>query len=170
MLKKIVYYYILLILIVLYSCKKTYETVPGNIVINELMPVNITTVTDQDGEYDDWIELYNLANVDIDLSGYFLSDSKKDLLKWKIPQGTSIGANGYVIVWADKDTTQTGLHANFKLSSLGEEVLLTRPDGTNTDKIIYPGQTLELSYSRVPNGKGPFKWQAPSFGRSNDTK
>lgn len=170
MLKKIAFFYILLILIILCSCKKTYETVPGNIVINELMPVNITTVTDQDGEYDDWIELYNLANVEFDLSGYFLSDSKKDLQKWKIPQGTSIGANGYVIVWADKDTTQAGLHANFKLSSLGEEVLLTRPDGTNTDKVTYPEQTLELSYSRIPNGIGTFKWQAPTFGTSNDDK
>jgi hypothetical protein len=170
MLKTITFITVLLILIISGSCKKYYETVPGAVVINEIMPVNTTTVTDQDGEYDDWIELYNLSYAVIDLSGYYLSDSKKENKKWHFPQGTSIRENGYLIIWADNDTTQTGLHANFKLSSAGEEVVLTKPDGTITDKTTFSAQTLELSYSRVPNGKGAFKWQTPTFLRSNDSR
>ena len=170
MLKNITFLFILLILIILNSCKKTYELVPGDVVINELMAHNSTTVADQNGEYDDWIELFNLSYATIDLSGYFLADSKKDITKWEFPQGTSIAANGYLIIWADKDTTEVGLHANFKLSSAGEKVILTRPDDVIMDKIEYPAQAFELSYSRRPNGTGPFKWQTPTFGKSNDSK
>jgi hypothetical protein len=169
MIKKIVFLFVVIFLIISGSCKKYYEVVPGEVVINELMPTNSTTVADQNGEYDDWIELFNLSYTSIDLSGYFLSDSKKDNKKWKLPQGTSIPENGYLIIWADKDTTEVGLHANFKLSSKGETVILSRPDGTITDRVEYPSQSQELSYSRRPNGRGAFIWQTPTFSKSNDS-
>ena len=161
---------LLLIIILTYACKKTYEIVPSDVVINELMPVNSTTVADNYGEYDDWIELFNLSSSTIDLSGYYLSDNHKKPSKWRIPSGTSITGKGYLIIWADGDTTQFGLHANFKLSSEGEEALLTKPDLTITDKVSFPAPTGELSYARVPNGTGTFKWQNPTYNKSNDAK
>ena len=168
MIKTIVQLLFLFCLCTLYSCVKQDESLNGNVVINELMPVNSSVVADQNGEYDDWIELFNKSSVPVNLSGYYLTDSKKNLVKWKLPTGTSIAANGYLIVWADKDTTQIGLHSNFKLSSLGENVLLLQPDHTIIDKVEYPGQTLQLSYSRRPNGTGTFIWQAPTFNASNN--
>jgi hypothetical protein len=170
MIKKRALLALILILILTYACKKTYETVPSDVVINELMPVNSTTVADNYGEYDDWIELFNLSSSPIDLSGYWLSDSHKKPAKWQIPNGTTIIGKGYLIIWADGDTTQFGLHANFKLSSAGEEAVLTKPDLTIIDKVSFPAPTEELSYSRVPNGTGKFKWQIPTFNKSNDTK
>jgi len=161
---------LLLIIILTYACKKTNEIVPSDVVINELMPVNSTTVADNYGEYDDWIELFNLSSSTIDLSGYYLSDNHKKPSKWRIPSGTSITGKGYLIIWADGDTTQFGLHANFKLSSEGEEALLTKPDLTITDKVSFPAPTGELSYARVPNGTGTFKWQNPTYNKSNDAK
>jgi hypothetical protein len=160
---------LLLILIILYSCEKTYGPSYGDVVINELMSVNSTIVADQNGEYDDWIELFNLSTSVKDISGYYLSDSKKNIKKWQFPQGTSISGNGYLIIWADKDTTQIGLHSNFKLSSSGEKLLLSKPDGIIIDEVDYPTQTLELSYSRRPNGTGSFIWQNPTFNRTNDS-
>lgn len=168
MIKKKILLLSLIILIIHYSCEKTNAPPEGDIVINELMPVNSTVVADQNGEYDDWIELFNLFSTNKDISGYYLSDKKSNISKWQIPQGTSIPGNGYLIIWADKDTLQIGLHANFKLSSLGERVIFSKPDGTLIDEIVYPGQTLELSYSRNPNGTGPFKWQNPTFNRTNN--
>ncbi|HUX57638.1 MAG TPA: lamin tail domain-containing protein [Bacteroidales bacterium] len=165
--KKIILF--LIILIVNLSCKKTEDPIIRDVVINELMPVNSTIAADQNGEYDDWIELFNLSSSTKDISGYYLTDNKSNISKWQIPQGTSISANGYLIIWADKDTTQIGLHANFKLSSLGEEVLFSKPNGTVIDEIIYPGQTLEVSYSRYPNGTGAFRWQNPTFNVINST-
>lgn len=151
-----------------YSCKKPVDPVVSDIVINELMPVNTTVIADQNGEFNDWIELFNLSASSKDLSGYYLSDNSSKLLKWQIPAGTSIQGNGYLVVWTDKDTTQAGLHANFKLSSLGEEVVISNPDGTIIDAIVYPAQTLELTYSRYPNGTGQFRWQNPTFNRTNN--
>jgi hypothetical protein len=168
MIKKKLFLVYLIILVLNYSCKKIKEQEVKDIAINELMPVNSTVVADQNGEYDDWIELYNISSGSIDISGYYLTDKKSKISKWQIPPGTSIPGNGYLIIWADKDTTQVGLHANFKLSSLGENILFSKPDQTLVDKVTYPGQTLELSYSRNPNGTGPFKWQSPTFNRSNN--
>jgi Lamin Tail Domain len=159
---------LLIILVSLFACKKPSDPVKSDIVINELLPVNTSIVPDQNGEYDDWIELYNLSNSVIDISGYFLSDNKDNFSKWELPSGTSIPGNGYLIIWADKDSAQVGLHANFKLSSQGEEVLLSKPDGTLIDKVIYPGQTLQLSFSRNPDGTGSFRWQTPTYNSSNN--
>jgi len=163
---------LLLIIIVslVLSCKKTYEIAPSDIVINELMPVNTTTVPDNYGEFNDWIELYNKSVSSADISGYFISDNHDKQAKWRLPQGTTIAGKGYLIIWADKDTTEYGLHANFKLSSSGEEVVLSRPDMQMIDRVKFPEQTRELSYSRIPNGTGAFQWKTPTFNRSNDSK
>lgn len=165
MIKKIVTIYILVFIII--SCKKTYETPDPTVVINEVMSKNTSTATDSDGEYDDWIELFNLTSSTIDLSGYYLSDTKKDVSKWKFPSGTSIVPKGYLIIWADNDTLETGLHATFKFSATGEEAVLSNSQKTVIDKVTFPEQTLELTYSRIPNGTGDFKWSSPTFGRSN---
>jgi hypothetical protein len=158
----------IIVLVLQSACKKPDEPTKGDIVINELLPVNTSIVPDQNGEYDDWIELYNLSSSVKDISGYFLSDNKDHFSKWEFPSGTSIQGNGYLIIWADEDSAQVGLHANFKLSSQGEEVLLSTPDGNLTDKVIFPGQSIELSFSRNPDGTGSFKWQTPTFNSSNN--
>lgn len=163
-------YILILVFIVSISCKKTYETPDPTVVINEVMPKNTSTAADQNGEYDDWIELFNLTSATIDLSGYYLSDTKKDVTKWKFPEKTSIASNGYLIIWADNDTLEAGLHATFKLSASGEEAILSNPQKTVIDKVSFPAQTLELTYSRVPNGTGDFKWTSPTFNRSNGSK
>jgi hypothetical protein len=159
---------VLLISVLNFSCEKEKDPVIKSVVINELMAVNSTIVADQNGEFDDWFELYNITTSDIDISGYYLSDNDTKTSKWKIPAGTIIKSGAYLIIWADKDTTQAGLHANFKLSSAGEELVLSEPDLKVIDEVKYPEQTLELSYSRIPDGTGQFKWQNPTFNTANN--
>jgi len=139
----------------------------GNLVINEFMASNSTTQADQDGEYDDWIELYNNGSTSIDLDGYFLSDDATDLVQWAFPAGTTIDANGYIVVWADNDLTQSGLHANFKLSSAAETIYLVNASGNIVDEISYVGQTTDISYGRYPNGTGNFQTMNPTFNAEN---
>jgi hypothetical protein len=140
-----------------------------SIVINEILPKNTQYGSDEDGEFDDWIELYNLASKDIDISGFYLTDSKKQPTKWKFPTGTVIGKNGFLIVWADGDSTHvSGLHTNYKLSADGENVVLLSPELEVIDLVEYPATVLEQSYARIPNGTGKFKWSVPTFNRSND--
>ena len=165
---KIIFLLFPVIAIISLSCVKPEEPSKSDILINEVLPVNKTIAADQNGEYDDWIELYNLSSEAIDISGYYLSDKKDNKKKWKFPSGTSVQGMGFLIIWADIDTTQAGLHTNFKLSSLGEEVLLTSPDGVLRDRIKYPAQSLELSWSRNPDGTGSFRWQTPTFNKTNN--
>ncbi len=139
----------------------------GDLVINELLASNTTAVMDQDGEFDDWIELYNNSNTEIDLTGYFLSDDASDLMQWEFPAGTTIAGNGYLTIWADKDDLQTGLHANFKLSSTAESVFLVNAAGTILDEVSYADQTTDISYGRFPNGTGSFQTMSPSFNAEN---
>jgi len=157
-----------IILVFVFSCKKEDEDfeIP-TVVINELMAVNSFSAMDQNNQFDDWVELYNNTSATVDLSGHYLTDSKNNLSKWKFPSGTSIEANSFLIVWADKDTLQTGLHTNFKLSSTGEKVLLVSPTLKIIDKVEYGPQTKEVSYSRSPNGTGQFVWRAPTWGYIN---
>lgn len=97
--------------------------------INEVVSSNISGIKDKSGDYSDWIEIHNLTSSTIDLGGYYLSDKKENPLKWKFPTFL-IAANGYILVFAsEKNSTETELHANFKLATEGENILLSKPDG-----------------------------------------
>jgi len=149
-----------------FSCKK--PDAEKTVVINELMPSN-STIPDPVGEFDDWIELYNTTGSPVDLSGYFLTDNKANLKRWEIPAGTSIPAFGFLIVWADDDALQPGLHASFKLSAAGESAILSAPGPKILDEVSFPAQSQDLSYSRSPDGSGKFVWKNPTPGGPNNT-
>ena len=138
-----------------------------DVVINEFMASNDLFIADQDGEFDDWIELFNTTDQDIDLTGYFLSDNAENLDKYDIPDGTIIPANGYLIVWADEDGMQEGLHANFKISAAGEELFLVNPDTIVIDEITFGQQRTDTAFARIPNGIGPFTFAEATFGSEN---
>ena len=141
-------------------------TVSGDLVINEFMASNESIITDAYGDYDDWIEFYNNTENDIQLSGYFLSDDADDLTQWVFPD-TFIAARSYLIVWADKDEEQEGLHANFKLSASGEAIYLSSSDTTIVDETSFGEQTSDISTGRYPNGTGTFVQMSPTFSSQN---
>ena len=139
----------------------------SDIVINEFMASNQVTIQDQDGEFDDWIELYNNGDTQVDLTDFHLSDNQESLTKWQFPNGTMIQAKDYLIIWADGDEYQEGLHANFKLSADGESVLLSNDENQLIDIIEYGEQESDFTYGRYPNGTGPFQKLDPTFGSKN---
>ncbi|MEE4312737.1 MAG: CotH kinase family protein [candidate division KSB1 bacterium] len=140
--------------------------VSGDVVVNEFMASNSSTIADPDGEYDDWIELFNNTDNDISLTGYYLSDDSDDLTQWAFPD-TFIAANGYLIIWADKDEDQDGLHTNFKLSASGEVIYLVKPDMTVIDEVTFIEQTTDISTGRYPDGVGAFELMDPTFAAPN---
>jgi hypothetical protein len=87
--------------------------------------------------------------------------------KWQFPD-TTIRAGGYLVVWADKDTLQEGLHANFKLAASGEELILSNQDGELVDHVTFYLQTTDVSTSRNPNGTGIFMAMDPTFAAANN--
>ena len=96
-----------------------------NVVLNEIMSSNSTTLSDEDGDYPDWVELYNAGSEPVDLSGYGLSDDTLNTKKWMFGS-VSINPGEYLIVFAsDKDRNGLTLHTNFKISASGERILLS---------------------------------------------
>ena len=153
-----------------YTIMATITTInAGDLVVNELMAQNTTTVTDPAGEYADWIELYNNTSNILSLDNLYMSDTYTNVLKWQFPAGTTIAPNSYLIVWADDDSTQAGMHAGFKLSASGENVILSYADGTKIEEVTFGPQTADKGYARVPNGTGAFVIQAPTFNYNNDS-
>lgn len=139
----------------------------GDVVINEFVADNTDGSTDPAGELEDWIELYNNSSYDINLTGLYLSDSPDNPSKWAFPSGTSLPSKGYLIVWADEDGSQTGLHANFKLKASGEFLSLSASDGTVLDSLSFGAQEPDRSFGRYPNGTGSFTAMPPTFAAEN---
>ena len=141
--------------------------VVSGLVINEIMAANFSAISDQDGEYDDWVELYNGNNFDLNLNGYYLSDSENDLTKWSFPNVT-IGANDYLIIWCDTaGSSQSGLHTTYRLSADQEEVYLSDPTGVTIDAVHFVNMEVDKGYARVPNGTGVMRYQEHTYDGSN---
>lgn len=139
-----------------------------SVAINEIMASNSSSVQDNMGEYDDWIELYNKSGVSIDLTGYTLSDNNYNITKWELPVGTILPPNDYLIIWADEDSSQGVFHANFKLSAgEGEYLLLLDPSGLIVDSMSFGAIPSDMGYARVPNGIGSFVIQQHTFDANN---
>jgi hypothetical protein len=131
----------------------TYKLKPANpnpaqsgIEISEVMASNAHTILDPDYyNFSDWIELHNTGDQSVDIGGYQLSD-KLNKPKWIIPEGTTIPANGYLLIWADeKDKKKKALHTNFKLKSKGEAVALFDKEGKTLHAFEYKKQLADIS-------------------------
>lgn len=109
--------------------------------LNEIMPDNETVLADNEGEHDDWIEIYNPTDEDVNLAGWYISDDFKNLMQYRFPynnaSATTIPAQGYVIIWADEQPGQGALHLNFRLSSTGESVFLSGNGMDIIDRVTY---------------------------------
>jgi len=122
------------------------------LVINEFMAANSSALADPQGQFDDWIELHNTGEVSIDLSGMYLTDDLDNPTAWQVPAGTTLVADGYLLIWADNDLSDSGLHAGFGLDSDGEKIALFDTDGaTLIDQVVFGGQRTDISYGRLPD-------------------
>ena len=139
---------------------------PKDLTINELMAVNSFVVSDSDGEYDDWIELYNNTSYKISTKDIYLSNDSQDKLKWLLPEVT-INPDSYYIIWADDDVNQDGAHANFKLDKERDSLWMSYSDGSIIDSINFSNQHPAISYGRYPNGVGDFIEMIPTYESFN---
>jgi hypothetical protein len=141
----------------------------ATVVINEVMASNSSFLPDPENEYDDWIELYNAGTVPVDVAGMYVTDNLGEPTKWRFPSGhpelTRIAPGGFLLLWADGDTADPGLHAGFNLSAAGEELGLFDSDGaTLVDSVSFGPQIADLSYGRYPDGSadwGIMIWPTP---------
>ncbi len=131
----------------------------AQVVLNEICPANADIIYDPDlYNFSGWIEVYNGGNSTVNLGGYYLSDNQNQPLKWRIPNGTTVAAKGYLLIWCDE--ANTGLHTNFSLNANGEDVVFSNPTGTLMDKVTFPKQHTNVSYGRTTNGTGSWNFLA----------
>jgi len=120
--------------------------------INELMSNN-QDIIDENGEQEDWIELYNASENAVNLAGWALSDDEDTPQKYVFTNDFFIAAGGFRLLWADKDEGNN--HLSFKLSSTGEKLILSRPNGeiwTVEDAVDFPALLPNISYARTTDG------------------
>ena len=151
----------------------TYSTQTGGqasaLFINEFMASNDSSIADPQGEYDDWIELFNGDTAGVWLGDLFLTDNFENLLKWQLPAIT-LPAGGFLLIWADEDGSDGDDHANFRLNRAGEEIGLLRSDSTFVDSITYGEQETDISYGRTRDGTATWQqFTEPTPGASNAT-
>ncbi|MDO4546749.1 MAG: lamin tail domain-containing protein [Clostridia bacterium] len=141
----------------------------GSLIINEVMSDNQTYVRCADGNYCDYIELYNASNAPVSLSGYTLTDDESKPQKWSFGDGATIGAGEYLIVYASgtADDAAGEIHASFKISSAGEAVRLYDRNGALLDSVNVPALSGDESYSRAADGSFTSEIP-PTPGYSND--
>lgn len=143
---------------------------PKSLVINEVMASNGRTIVDKNGNYSDWIELYNGSDQSINLKGYGLSDRSHNLFLWRFPN-VSIEAGSLLFVWASDDKPLGKgefLRARFNISKHGETILLTNPEGDVIDAVKVAPSQRDVSFGRESNGNE--KWvfsKYPSPGSDN---
>jgi hypothetical protein len=118
------------------------------------MPSNATSFSDLDGDFSDWIEMFNDGSNPVDLTGYFLSDDLRELNKWEFPN-SAIDAGEFMVICAlGKDIAYSNgeLHTNFKLKASGETLYFVMPDGAAIiDQISLPQLPPDISIRKQPD-------------------
>jgi len=124
--------------------------------INEISAANSIYANDN-YKRNDWIELYNTTDKELDIAGLYLSDDRSDPQKYQISAPSSdistvIPAHGHLLVWCDKAEGTRALHAPFKLASEGGCVSISAADGSWSDVLYYPAHNGRETVARFPDG------------------
>jgi hypothetical protein len=117
-----------------------------NVIISEFMASNTKTVADEDGDFPDWIEIYNAGTNTVNLNGWYLADRNN---QWQFP-ATNLPPKSFMLVFAsNKNRRIPGrpLHTNFRLDADPPEVVsLLRPNQSVASRITPPVQVADISY------------------------
>ncbi len=124
------------------------------IVINEFQASNNETVADEDGDFEDWIEIFNEGDAPARLTGYGLTDREGDFFRWVFPD-TSLGPGEFMLIWASgKNRRSPGapLHTNFSIAEHGEPLRLSDVNGEKLDSVPPIHVPTDYSYGRSQDG------------------
>ena len=127
------------------------EDSPSVLLINELLAANESTNADEEGEYEDWVELYFDIPGLMNLNGYFLTDDILEPEKWSFPD-IELSGEGHLLIWTDDDMEDGYLHTNFNLSADGESVALFDSNLNLIDYIEFGEQSDDISFGRSSDG------------------
>lgn len=135
-----------------------------------MMSSNSEIIADNDGDFNDWVELYNNSDSPISLQGYGFTDNPSQPFKWIFPDIT-LAPNAHLIIWcSDKNRTNPALplHTNWKIGAEGEDILLSYPDGTSAYLLPAASFPANFSYGHSHDANGNFVYfSTPTPGSPN---
>lgn len=157
--------------IFLFVCLFT-ATACADVIISEVMASN--GVYENGASYD-WIELQNTGKKTVDLGGWFLSDSGKDPLKWSFPEGTKLKAGAFLTVFCTGEENHAKgsgnvFYSGFAISSSGEKIILTDPDGNEIGRVELPPQYGCISYGRAAGSDEYGYFENATRGKKNEAQ
>lgn len=129
-----------------------WEDPPPSVLINELLAGNDSVLRDAAGDFDDWVELVNVAEVEVDLAGWALADGSTTH-----PLTGTLEPGGHVVIWLDGEPQEGTDHAPFSIRP-GEDLDLLEPLGHVVDEVVAQDLPDDVVLGRFPSG-GPF-WSA----------
>jgi len=138
------------------------DLLAADVYISEIVAVNETSFADDDGDFPDWLEIFNAGPDDVDLEGWHLTDDAEELRKWSFPSQNLAAGSALVVYASDKDRADSAnpLHTNFKLSGDGEYLALTQDVTPTSAQVVsefapqYPEQFADISYGVTQGAVG----------------
>ncbi len=176
--KRYIFILICLIFIVFFAIKSNRHTILEKdynnlLCFNEIMINNRNSTKDKDSDYENWVEVYNMSDKEINLNGFGITNNNEDLFKWKFPD-VSIQPHSFLIVWlSGKDRVDNirDLHTNFKIKPDNDILVLTSPDSSWNDILHLQKTSENISYGKKPDGIGAFfTFENGTPCRSNNIK
>ena len=162
------------------------EVAARPLIISEFLAINSETLPTRlrdsaearfrgDEMFEDWIEIQNLLDVDLNIAGVHLTDDPDNPSKWQFPAGTIVPAGQFLVVFAsgleidEPARDEQGLfHTNFRIGSGGEYLALTMQNGTVIDAYENaPDQLLDITYGRVNENESYFTTPTPGEPNQN---
>lgn len=140
----------------------------GAVSISEVITGNSQYAQESNGEYYDLIELYNSSSQSVNLSGYSLTTNTQNPAMWRFPEGTTIEAGGYLLVYAsglgdtEEGQEMQNLHTNFRLSGEGEVLALFNSQDQLQDRLFIPSLPQNVSYGKMDGQAGSYYFATPT--------
>ena len=144
----------------------------ADVIISEVMASNGWF---ENGHAWDWVELRNTGKSTANLSGWYLSDSKKDPFKWAFPEGAKLKAGAYLTVFCTGEENESAgkgdtFYAPFAISAQGETLILSNSAGEEQQRLKLPAQYGCVSYGLPRDGGAYGFFETPTRGGKNDAR
>ena len=162
-----------LLLLLALTCTAPLHARPAAPFISEFLARNTSSITDEDGDRSDWIEIFNPNGQPYSLSGCHLTDTPSEPEKWSFP-AISLPPGGYLVVFAsgkNRRIAGSPLHANFSIASAGEYLALSDATGAIVSEFApYPPQQADISWGVVSTSPSRryASFRTPSPGTANN--
>ncbi len=119
--------------------------------LNEIQSDNRSTIADEAGDYDPWIEIHNLSPVELDCEGFTLNYGAHS---WTLPEEAVVDGYDFLLLWLDGEQGEGPLHSNFRLGTTSGTLTLTGRSGNLADSVSFPALSPDRVWARIIDGRG----------------